>query len=203
MSEAGRLFVYSGPSGVGKGTVLTPYLAENPGMLLSVSMTTRAPRPGEVNGLDYFFVSREEFEQEIARGGLLEYAQYSGNYYGTPRAKVEDHLAKGRDVLLEIEVQGAMQVKESFPDAVLIFILPPAYETLRKRLLGRGTEPAEVVERRLTAAKEELGFAGRYDYVIINDDLEKARAQLGAVIAAAKCERRFMEKTIEKVCDFS
>ena len=202
MAEQGTLFIYSGPSGVGKGTLLGP-LMDPDSLRFSVSMTTRAPRPGEADGREYFFVSREAFEETIASGGLLEYAQYNGNYYGTPRKMVEEELAQGRDVILEIEVQGARQVRKAFPQAVSIFILPPSYEFLCERLAGRGTESPQVVENRLAQAKRELLCAGEYDYIIVNGDVETARKQLQAVLTAAKCEKRFMDPFIEKVCEFA
>lgn len=201
MDERGTLFVYSGPSGVGKGTLLAP-LMEGESIRFSVSMTTRPPRPGEVDGRQYYFVTREVFEKCIADGGFLEYAEYNGNYYGTPRAMVEEQLAKGVDVVLEIEVMGARKVRAAFPEAVFVFVMPPSFAALRERLAARGTEPPEVVERRLAAAKRELACAEEYDYIIINDDVETAREQLGAVFVAAKCEKRFFQKTIEKVCEF-
>ena len=188
MMRKGLLIVYSGPSGVGKGTILGPYLKEH-----------RAPRPGETDGVEYHFVTREQFESEIAAGGLLEYAQYSGNYYGTPHRMVEEQRAQGRDVVLEIEVQGAAHIRKVCPDAVFIFVMPPSYETLENRLSGRGTEPPEVVQRRLEAARTELRCAAEYDYIIVNDDLEEARARLGAVIIAARCEARRMKNMIDKV----
>ena len=199
MMRKGLLIVYSGPSGVGKGTILGPYLKEHPEAVLSVSMTTRAPRPGETDGVEYHFVTREQFESEIAAGGLLEYAQYSGNYYGTPHRMVEEQRAQGRDVVLEIEVQGAAHIRKVCPDAVFIFVMPPSYETLENRLSGRGTEPPEVVQRRLEAARTELRCAAEYDYIIVNDDLEEARARLGAVIIAARCEARRMKNMIDTV----
>ena len=202
MAEQGTLFIYSGPSGVGKGTLLGP-LMDPDSLRFSVSMTTRAPRPGEADGREYFFVSREAFEETIASGGLLEYAQYNGNYYGTPRKMVEEELAQGRDVILEIEVQGARQVRKAFPQAVSIFILPPSYEILCERLAGRGTESPQVVENRLAQAKRELLCAGEYDYIIVNGDVETARKQLQAVLTAAKCEKRFMDPFSEKVCEFA
>lgn len=201
MSEAGLLVIYSGPSGVGKGTVLKPYLQTHPNAVLSISMTTRAPRPGERDGVEYYFVTREEFERKIAEGGLLEYAQYSGNYYGTPREPVERMVAEGRDVVLEIEVQGALQVKNAFPQSATVFILPPSYPVLCERLAGRGTEPPEVVEKRLAVARQELTMADQYEYIIINDDIHTAGEQLAAVIIAEKCRLRHMKSIIEKVCD--
>lgn len=202
MGKRGTLFVYSGPSGVGKGTLLAP-LMEGGNIRFSVSMTTRAPRTGEVDGREYYFVTREAFEKAIEENGLLEYAEYNGNYYGTPRAMVEQQLAQGVDVVLEIEVQGARKVHAAFPDAVMVFILPPTYEELRQRLTGRATEPPEAVERRLAAAKKELACAREYDYIIVNGQLKTAREQLRAVFAAAKCEKRFMEEFIDKVCEFA
>lgn len=193
MNKSGLLIVYSGPSGVGKGTLLKPYLKTHPQTVLSVSMTTRAPREGETDGVEYYFVSKEQFEQMISQNGFLEYAQYSGNYYGTPRKMVEEQLAAGKDVVLEIEVQGAQKIRKSFPDAVFIFILPPDYETLERRLIGRGTEDLQTVSRRLAAAKEELSYAQKYDYQIVNDDLQEAQKCLEQAILDAY-KRKNMEK---------
>lgn len=201
MSKRGMLIVYSGPSGVGKGTLLAPYLKSHPQAVLSVSVTTRAPRPGETDGVEYSFITRARFEELIACDGLLEYAEYSGNFYGTPRAAVEELIAAGRDVVLEIEVQGAMRVKRSFPEATLIFVLPPSYAELRERLTGRGTEKPEAVARRLAAARRELSSAGEYDFVIVNDDLETAGAKLAAVIAAARCQTKYMHDFMQKICE--
>ncbi len=195
----GQLIVYSGPSGVGKGTLMYPYLQEHPEAVLSISMTTRQPRPGETHGVEYYFVSHEEFEKQIIQDGLLEYARYSGNYYGTPRRMVEERIQQGQDVVLEIEVQGAMKIKQSYPDAVFIFVLPPSFSVLEARLRGRGTESEEVIAARLAAAKRELGTAALYDYIIVNDDLEQARKRLEAVIAAAKCQTKYMKDFIDEV----
>lgn len=195
----GQLIVYSGPSGVGKGTLMYPYLQEHPEAVLSISMTTRQPRPGETHGVEYYFVSHEEFEKQIIQDGLLEYARYSGNYYGTPRKMVEERIQQGQDVVLEIEVQGAMKIKQSYPDAVFIFVLPPSFSVLEARLRGRGTESEEVIAARLAAAKRELGTAALYDYIIVNDDLEQARKRLEAVIAAAKCQTKYMKDFIDEV----
>lgn len=203
MSKTGMLIVYSGPSGVGKGTILAPYLKENHEAVLSVSVTTRPPRPGETDGVEYRFISREEFEYLIENDGLLEYAQYSGNYYGTPRAAVEQEIARGRDVVLEIEVQGAMKIKQTFPDAVFIFVLPPSYETLKQRLAGRGTEAPEAVCRRLDAAREELKRAADYDYLIVNDDVNAAREKLGAIITAARCQTKYMQEYIQEMSELN
>ena len=182
MSE-GRLIVLSGPSGCGKGTMIEQILKDG-GYMVSVSATTRAPRTGETNGVNYHFLSREEFEQRIAGDGLLEYAEYCGNYYGTPRREVEVALAEGRNVILEIEVQGALQVKKRFPEAVLIFTIPPSIDELRRRLHKRGTETEEIIEKRIARALDELPIAKQYDYIILNDALEDAVRDFFAVMRA-------------------
>lgn len=190
----GRLIVYSGPSGVGKGTILKPLLAPEGKLTLSVSATTRAPRPGEENGREYFFVSRERFEEMIAAGDMLEYAQYNGNYYGTPKSFVEKQREGGVDVVLEIETQGALKVKELCPDAIMIFVMPPSYQALHDRLIGRGTETPEQQHGRLNEAVREMRLAEKYDFVIINDDLDEAREDLlhainaGALTFRANCD---------------
>ena len=183
--DKGLLIVVSAPSGCGKGTLLEE-AGKRHDFALSVSATTRAPRPGEEEGVSYYFRTREQFEQLIASDGLLEHAEYVGNYYGTPREPVERHLNDGRDVILEIEVQGAMQVKKRCPEAVLVFILPPSVETLRHRLQKRGTESAEVIEQRVKAAETELEMARYYDYTVVNDDLDKAVDDFLGVIEAAR-----------------
>lgn len=183
----GLLIVVSGPSGSGKGTVLSKVFAGNQKMFYSVSATTRAPRPGEVNGKHYYFLSREEFEQKIREGGMLEYACYCGNYYGTPRAAVEEKCNAGFDVVLEIEVQGAMQVKKACPDCVTIFIAPPSAEELERRLRGRGTESDEAIRKRLETAENEIKHAKEYDYIVVNDDVETAAGKINSIVAAEKC----------------
>ena len=185
MSE-GTLIVYSGPSGVGKGTILRPYLESHPEAVLSVSVTTRAPRPGETDGVEYHFITREEFDRLAKSDGLLEHAEYSGNCYGTPRAAVERHIAEGRDVVLEIEVQGAMQVHEKRPDAVMVFIAPPSFEELAARLRGRGTEDEEKVQKRLETAKEELKHQDKFDYVVVNDEIDRAVREIQGILAARR-----------------
>ena len=177
MNSSGVLVVFSGPSGSGKGTVLAQYFAAHPEAAFSVSATTRAPRPGEVDGVNYHFVSRERFEEMISQGEVLEYTQYGGNYYGSPAGPIREALEQGRDVVLEIEVEGAMQVRERFPEALLVFVLPPS----------RGTETPEQIGGRLAAARRELALAPRYDYLLVNSQVEQAARQLGEIIAAAKC----------------
>jgi guanylate kinase len=178
----GRLFVITGPSGVGKGTLIRHLLDRVPDLDLSVSATTRAPRPGERNGVDYHFLSDEEFERLAAAGELLEHATYSGRRYGTPRSEVEPRLRDGRSVVLEIEVQGARQVRESMPEAVQVFIAPPSSGALRERLEGRGTDDSEEIERRLGVAEEELAARGEFGHVVVNDDLERAGDELVALV---------------------
>lgn len=178
-SARGVLFVYSGPSGVGKGTLKEKLFAEfGEAVAFSVSATTRAPRPEEREGRDYFFISRQEFEARIAKEDFLEYAEFAGNLYGTPRSWVESLLARGVNVVLEIEVQGAMQVKRRMPECVSVFVLPPSFEELERRLRGRGTETEEKIRARLETARRELTLAPSYDYRIVNDDLNAAYAQL-------------------------
>ena len=180
----GRLFVISGPSGTGKGTICKELIKDDK-IRLSVSMTTRNPREGEVHGVSYYFAIKEEFLQIIEAGGFLEYAEVFGNYYGTPKMEVLELLDEGIDVLLEIDVQGALQIKEVYPEAVLVFILPPSMEELRARLTGRGTETQDVVERRLGEAAKEISYVKHYDYAVINDDLEEAIENVKTVIKAS------------------
>jgi guanylate kinase len=180
----GRLFVISGPSGTGKGTICKELIKDDK-IRLSVSMTTRNPREGEVHGVSYYFATKEEFLQKIEAGGFLEYAEVFGNYYGTPKMEVLELLDEGIDVLLEIDVQGALQIKDVYPEAVLVFILPPSMEALRARLTGRGTETQEVVERRLGEASKEISYVRDYDYAVINDNLEEAIDNVKVVIKAS------------------
>lgn len=185
MSERGLLIVFSGPSGVGKGTVRQEiFSTPDHKFEYSVSMTTRAQRPGEVDGKDYFFRSREEFEELIRKGQMLEYAEYVGNYYGTPLTYVNETLDKGIDVFLEIEVQGALQVKKKVPDAVFIFLTPPDLNELQERLVGRGTDSEEVIAQRIERAREEIALMSEYDYAIVNDEVPLAADRVKRVIEA-------------------
>lgn len=199
MNKKGQLIVISGPSGVGKGTVLAEYLKGKENTAYSVSATTRQPRPGEKHGVHYFFLSREEFEQTAKEGGMLEYASYNGNYYGTPKAPVEQQRQEGKDVILEIEVQGALQVKKACPDALLIFIAPPNFAELANRLSGRQTEDSKTVENRLTIAKGELKCAKEYDYIVINDDVTAAAKRLDMIIGANRYHKDNMKEFLDEV----
>jgi len=184
----GILFVLSGPSGVGKGTVLDRLFETYNGINYSVSMTTREPRQGEVEGEDYFFVSEEEFKEIMDRNGFLETARVHGNYYGTPRSYVEKTLAKGEDIILEIDIQGANQVRDIFPEAVFIFLKPPSLEALSRRLDKRGTESRKSREIRLENAKAEMAEADKFDHVVLNDKLDKAVLKLKAIIERERKE---------------
>ena len=185
MNRKGIIIVVSGFSGAGKGTLMKELIKKYEGYALSVSATTRSPRPGEEHGREYFFVSNEEFEKLIAENGLIEHAGYVDHYYGTPRKFVEDKLSQGIDVILEIEIQGALQIKEQYPDAVLLFVMPPSADELRKRLIGRGTETEEVINQRLQRAKEEAVGIEKYDYIVINDVLEECVENVHQIIEAA------------------
>ncbi len=185
MTNKGILVVLSGFSGSGKGTLVKRLLEEYDNYALSISMTTRMPRPGEEHGKSYFFVTKEEFQSTIQRNGLLEYAQYCDNFYGTPKAYVEEQLANGKDVILEIEVQGALQIKEKFPETLLLFVTPPSAQVLKDRLAGRGTETEEVINKRMRRAAEESESMSLYDNIIVNDDLEECVKYTHNVIQSA------------------
>lgn len=182
MAWQGILLVVSGFSGAGKGTIVKALLEKYKNYALSVSATTRSPREGEVDGREYFFKTKEEFEEMIGKNALIEHACYVGNYYGTPRAYVEEQIAMGKDVILEIEIQGARNIRKQFPEAVLLFVSPPSAEELKKRLVGRGTESMEVIENRLARAAEEAVGIDEYDYFVINDDLETCVEQIHGIV---------------------
>ena len=183
MKNKGVLLVVSGPSGVGKSTVIRKLMDRRGNMEFSVSATTRAPRPGEVDGKDYYFVTRERFMEMVEHGDLLEHAEFVGNCYGTPRAPVEAKLAEGICVVLDIEVQGAEQVKTQMPRALTVFLAPPSLEDLERRLRGRGTESEETILSRLERARQELPLAERYDHTVINDDADRAALELGDILS--------------------
>ena len=196
-ASRGLLIVLSGPSGVGKGTVRAAVFANNQFQYVySVSATTRAQRPGEVGGKDYYFVSREEFETMIQNEDLLEYAEYVGNYYGTPIQKIEENLAAGHDVFLEIEVQGAMKVKERMPEGIFIFLAPPNLEELESRITGRGTDAAHVIQERMATAKEEIELMQHYDYVVVNDQVQHAVDKINAIIQS---EHLKVERVVDQI----
>lgn len=183
-SHPGELFIISGPSGAGKGTICKHLLENANNMVLSVSATTRTPREGEVHGESYFFIDKETFITRIEEGGFLEYAEVFDNYYGTPKENVVEKLAQGMDVVLEIDIQGAKKVKETYPEGIFIFILPPSLKELRRRLIGRGTDTMEVIEKRLAKSMDEIREIYSYDYFVVNDDLDIAVAEVEAIVTA-------------------
>ncbi|MBP3961119.1 guanylate kinase [Paenibacillus lignilyticus] len=185
----GLLIVLSGPSGVGKGTVCSELRHKQSDLIYSVSATTRSPRQGEIDGINYFFKSREQFQDMIAKDALLEYAEYVGNYYGTPRDFVERTLASGKDIILEIEVQGALKVKEKFPQGVFIFLVPPSLDVLKQRITGRGTENADIIDHRMNVAVEEMNLIHYYDYAVVNDQIDAACHRIQSIIVAEHCRR--------------
>ena len=188
MSDRGLLIVLSGPSGAGKGTICSRLRAEMPNLTYSVSMTTRQPRVGEVEGVNYFFRDKEEFEELLKEDAFLEYAKVYDNYYGTPKKHVIDLLDQGKSVLLEIDIQGAMQVKERYSDAIFIYIVPPSLTELSARLRGRATDSEEVIDKRLSLACSELALAHRYDYIVVNDDLDEATEKTASILRAESCK---------------
>ena len=193
----GLLFVVSAPAGCGKDTILNEAFKRTDSVGYAVSATTRAPREGEINGVHYHFLSREEFEKKIAEKEVLEYAEYCGNYYGTLRKSVDDLIQNGKDAILKIEVEGAMNIRRMFPEACLVFILPPSWEVLEQRLRGRGTESEETIAARSKQARTELTFAENYDYLIVNDKLETAVDDLLAILRAEKLRRSRMDSFLE------
>lgn len=194
----GKLFVFSGPSGAGKGTICKSLLEQMDELAISVSMTTRNPRAGETDGVNYFFTDKNTFEENITRNNFLEYAEVYGNYYGTPKGPVLEKLSDGTDVILEIDMQGALKIKENYPEGVFIFILPPSMAELRKRLTGRGTETEEAIEMRLGETLKELSYIDKYDYCVVNGVLEEAVARVKAIVVAEHSKVAFTaEELIE------
>lgn len=194
----GILIIVSAPSGCGKGTILAEVLKDD-SFYYSVSATTRSPRPGEKDGVNYHFLTREQFEEKISGDGMFEYAEYCGNYYGTPKDKVLEKIDEGKNVILEIEVQGAMQIMKKCPEALSVFIAPPSVSELRNRLVNRGTESTEVIEKRVSEAAHEISFAEKYDYIIINDDLETAISDFKAVTRAYSLKAENQKNIIDEV----
>lgn len=183
----GLLIVISGPSGAGKGTICKNLLEREPQLCLSVSATTRSPREGEVDGVNYHFMTKEDFKHKIEEGDFIEYAQVYDNFYGTPKSNVEKLLNEGKDVILEIDIQGALKVKENFDSGVFIFILPPSMEELKQRIIKRGSETPESLMKRFKSAYKEINFVSRYNYAVVNDEVEEATDKLEAIILAEKC----------------
>ncbi|WP_277301033.1 guanylate kinase [Veillonella montpellierensis] len=198
MKERGLLIVISGPSGAGKGTICSELRKEMPNLVYSVSMTTRDPRVGEKEGINYFFRTKEQFEELLAQGDFLEYAKVYDNYYGTPKAHVMDLLDEGKHVILEIDIQGAMQVKDAFSDGVFIYIVPPSLSVLSNRLNGRGTDAQDVINKRLSLASSELALAHRYDYIVVNDILDEAVEKVASILRAESCK---ISRNKEKIQD--
>lgn len=199
--QKGILFVLSGPAGVGKGTVRKRLFEKETHLKYSVSATTRTIRPGEKEGVDYFYKTKDAFEQMIEQNELLEYAQYVDNYYGTPRQYVLDELEKGNDVFLEIEVQGALQVKENFPEGVFIFLFPPSLAELKNRIVNRGTETNDVIKQRLQEARKEIEMMRKYDYVVVNDDVDHAVEKVQSIVVSEHCKRDRVEQGYNKILE--
>ena len=198
--KRGQLYVISGPSGCGKDTIVNNLLKKNNNLWLSISCTSREPRGKEKNGVEYFFLSEEEFEKEIENDGFLEYAKYAGNYYGTPKKSIEEHLNKGEDVILVIEIQGALKIKSLLPETLFIFILPPSMKELKRRLEGRGTEDKEKIDKRFLRAYEEINEVGKYNYVVVNDEVKTAVEKVNAILISEKCRvDRIVELDVDNI----
>ncbi|HWR41298.1 MAG TPA: guanylate kinase [Patescibacteria group bacterium] len=201
MAQPGVLIVLSGPSGTGKGTICQSLLQNNPQLQYSISATTRAPRPGEQEGINYWFKSPDEFQQMLIKNQLLEWAEVYGNYYGTPRPYVMETLEAGKDVVLEIDTQGALKVKDQFPAGIFIFILPPSLEELAQRIQKRGTETTESIEKRLGSATREMACAEQYHYLVVNDTVPAALQRIESIIVAEKCRVERNLSLVEKICN--
>ncbi|MBL4952626.1 guanylate kinase [Neobacillus sp. OS1-32] len=202
MQEKGLLIVLSGPSGVGKGTVRKEIFSQpDTAFEYSISVTTRKPREGEVDGVDYFFKTREEFENLIKNDKLLEYAEFVGNYYGTPVDYVQQTLNQGKDVFLEIEVKGARQVREKFPEGLFIFLMPPSLSELKKRIVTRGTETEDIIHNRMLTAREEIEMMELYDYVVVNDEVTLACERIKSIVVAEHCRRERVEHIYKKLLE--
>ena len=200
LNGRGQLYVVSGPSGCGKDTIVQGLLKRRKNTWLSVSCTSRSPRPGEIDGKDYFFLTPEEFEKRINENDFLEYAKYADNYYGTPKSNIEEHLNKGEDVILVIEIQGALKIKNILPDTLFIFILPPSMKELRRRLENRGTETKDKIDKRFLRAYEEINEVNKYNYVVVNDEVAQAVTKIEAIMIAQKCRvDRIMELDIDNI----
>lgn len=196
--KKGVLLVISGPSGAGKGTICKALLEKHKDIYLSVSATTREPRVGEVEGVNYFFTTKEQFLQKVEEGDFLEYAEVYGNYYGTPKSSVQKMLNEGRDVILEIDIQGALKVKENCEEGIFIFILPPSMEELKQRIIKRGSETPESLMRRFKSAYKEINYISKYNYAVVNDEIDTAVSKLEAIITAEKCR---VDRMKNKVID--
>lgn len=197
----GTVIVISGPSGVGKGTVVEQILLDKEKFVLSISATTRSPRENEKHGVNYFYLTKEEFQSRIDNGMMLEYATYCDNFYGTPRAYVEENVSKGKNVILEIEVKGALTVKENMPEVVSIFIMPPSMQVLEKRLRGRGTEPEDVIQKRLKKAVEEMKQSPKYDYIVVNNTVEQCVNDIKSIINLEKMKSSNMIDFVKGVLE--
>lgn len=203
ITQPGILIVLSGPSGTGKGTICRELLHNCPNLHYSISATTRAPRNGEVNGSNYWFIEQDKFREMINDNGFLEWAEVYGNYYGTPRASVLELLNSGKDVILEIDTQGAMQVKNKFPQGVFIYIVPPSLDELANRIHKRGTETIETIKKRLGCVRSELAYVNNYNYIVVNDEVTKAVASIESIINAEKCHVSRNNKLIDKIYNLS